>query len=320
MSSETASFDDHDLPARVREHFLITIATDLSSMAWTQMQSWQTSVGAHLDTDIVDTKTSANDLVTLADAQIEALVKGYLTKVCPHDEMVGEEGSEPLDPTKFFDSQFLATLHHFDAHLGDLVEVDHDEKLEWHVDPIDGTVNYVRGIEHSAFSVGVSRQAAEIGEGNWLIGMVSSPGLNATWLAVAGEGAYRVEGRMADQAAINAIPARRLHGTPSGLSGRLLATGFAYTGPNRAGQLGKLTDLMEGYDDVRRCGSAAIDLCMVAEGRINCYAERGLGIYDYAAGALIAEEAGIFVHRGGTGGPTAAADTRIELDRLVGII
>ncbi|MBP0661328.1 inositol monophosphatase family protein, partial [Mycobacterium tuberculosis] len=78
--------------------------------------------------------------------------------------------------------------------------------------------------------------------------------------------------------------------------------------------------LMDGYDDIRRCGSAALDLCMVAEGRVTCYAERGLGIYDYAGGALVAEEAGAFVHRGGSGGPTAAADSAAELARLIDTI
>jgi myo-inositol-1(or 4)-monophosphatase len=54
---------------------------------------------------------------------------------------------------------------------------------------------------------------------------------------------------------------------------------------------------MEGFDDIRRAGSAAIDLCLAAEGRVNAYYERGLGVYDWAAGALIAEEAGLQVLR-----------------------
>ncbi|MCU4298468.1 inositol-phosphate phosphatase [Brevibacterium permense] len=321
MNSELES-----LPAEIIDHSLIRIASDLSLMAWEQMLAWRPLLGASLDASVVDTKTSPNDLVTRADAQIEALVRGYLNRVRPHDLMVGEEGSEALDPVEFFPADFLLKLNAFDPETGALNEAaDDGPRLEWHVDPIDGTVNYVRNIEHHAFSVGVCAAADEAaagrGLGDWQIGLVASPGLNATWLAAAGRGAFRVDGRMADhREAGSAIPARRLHGTPPGLSGRLLATGFAYALSNRGAQLAKLDDLMTGYDDIRRCGSAALDLCMVAEGRVNGYAERGLGIYDYAGGAVIVEEAGLKVSRGGSGGPTAAADTQEEVDRLIAAI
>ncbi|WP_062239574.1 inositol monophosphatase family protein [Brevibacterium epidermidis] len=320
MNSELES-----LPAEIVDHSLIRIASDLSLVAWEQMLAWRPLLGASLDASVVDTKTSPNDLVTRADAQIEALVRGYLNRVRPHDLMVGEEGAEALDPVEFFPMDFLLGLHAFDPETGALAEVaDNGPRLEWHVDPIDGTVNYVRNIEHHAFSVGVCEASAAssgLGLGRWHIGLVASPGLNATWLAAAGRGAFRIEGRLADRLGEDsAIPARRLRGTPPGLSGRLLATGFAYALSNRGTQLAKLENLMAGYDDIRRCGSAALDLCMVAEGRVNGYAERGLGIYDYAGGAVIVEEAGLKVSRGGAGGPTAAADTQEEVDRLIAAI
>lgn len=364
------------LPADLAAEPIVRIAADLSVMAWEQMTAWRSSLGADLDESVVDTKTSPNDLVTLADAQIESLVRGYLAAVRPGDLMVGEEGAEALDPVGFFDRELLLRLHSFDPVTGRLAEVTDTGligdgpglgasggpgeasggagetsgaeatgavRLEWHVDPIDGTVNFVRGIEHFAFSVGVLRAPAEAVEagidgpagtlaagsssgdpaGDWLVGLVASPGLGATFVAARGRGAYRVEGRLFDRMPepIDAAPAPTsatlLTGAPVGLSGRLLATGFAYKGDNRARQLAKLPVLVDGYDDIRRCGSAALDLCMVAEGKVTCYAERGLGIYDYAGGALIAEEAGAFVHRGGAGGPTAAADSAEELARLI---
>ncbi len=339
------------LPSAVLAHPLLRIASDLSAIAWKQMEEWGRSLGFRFDIAVVDTKTSANDLVTQADAQIESLVRGYLAHVRPDDVIVGEEGAEELDPVEFFDDEFLRSLNCYDAETGALVPLPVEDRvpevgLEWHVDPIDGTVNYVRGIEFYCFSVGVCRpdlgnlspEQSSVrepwsesidGEGQrlpgqlgaeWLFGLVASPGLNATWLAVAGAGAYKADGLLADHPSEVPIRARRLHGTPAGLSGRILATGFAYKGDTRAPQLAKLCDLMTDYDDIRRCGSAAIDLCMVAEGKINCYAERGLGIYDYAAGALIAEEAGSHVRRGGTGGPTAAADSEQELERLIATI
>lgn len=346
MSSETDL-----LPRDVSDLPLIRIASDLSTMAWEQMVAWRGSLGARLDASVVDTKTSPNDLVTLADAQIESLVRGYLAKVRPGDAMVGEEGAPALDPTEFFDAQFLRRLSCFDPSGNDLLDMsdrsqdasDGGRPLEWHVDPIDGTVNYVRNIEHYAFSVGVC-EADEVhgrglGEDRWLIGLVASLGLNATWFGAKGRGAYRVEGRLSEGGASasaskaasasetvsalgsgQGVRARRLRGTPAGLSGRLLATGFAYTGGNRRPQLAKLFTLMDGYDDIRRCGSAAIDLCMLAEGKVNSYAERGLGIYDYAGGGVIAEEAGAYVHRGGSGGPTAAAESEQEVRRLIASI
>lgn len=353
------------LPVEIVDDRLIRIASDLSAMAWRQMLSWRDSLGASLDTSIVDTKTSPNDLVTLADAQIESLVRGYLGQVRPRDLMVGEEGAPGLDPVEFFPLDFLRRLSCFDSEAGSLVDCSDERgagmRLEWHVDPIDGTVNYVRGIEHYAFSVGVCEAAGApvaeaagapgsesvgqnagsadvgVGEGRWRVGLVASPGLNATWVAVGGCGAYRVEGLLGDRLsqgiredtgsstgraapAARQCPGRRLQGTPEGLSGRLLATGFAYTGDHRGPQLAKLVTLMDGYDDIRRCGSAAIDLCMLAEGKVNSYAERGLGIYDYAAGAVIAEESGASVHRGGSGGPTAAAESECEVRRLIATI
>lgn len=323
------------LPADLAADPLVRIAADLSVIAWERMTAWRASLGADLDESVVDTKSSPNDLVTLADAQIEALVRGYLTAVRPGDFMVGEEGAEAIDPVAFFDRDLLRRLAAFDPVAGTLAEVtagDSEGRYEWHVDPIDGTVNFVRGIEHFAFSVGVLDSASD----DWRVGLVASPGLGATWVAARSQGAFRVEGQLFDRmpeptageagapaasgAPAPATPATRLSGAPEGLSGRLLATGFAYRGDNRGRQLAKLPALMDGYDDIRRCGSAALDLCMVAEGRVTCYAERGLGIYDYAGGALVAEEAGAFVHRGGSGGPTAAADSAEELTRLIDTI
>src|SRR5699024_8665976 len=146
---------------------------------------------------------------------------------------------------------------------------------------------------------GGGTSAARPDRRRWLFGLVASPGLNATRLGAEGLGAYRVEGRGGS----GSPAAERLHGTPPGLTGRLLATRLADTALNRGPQLAKLENLMDGYDDIRRCGAASVDLCMVAEGKVNSYAERGLGIYDYAGGAIIAEEAGIKVVRGGGGGP-----------------
>src|SRR5699024_9827382 len=143
------------LPTEIADLPLLRIASDLSAMAWEQMTAWRGSLGASLDESVVDTKSSPNDLVTLADAQIESLVRGFLAEVRPNDLMVGEEGAPALDPVEFFPEEFLTELTCFDRETGRLVvESEPDSRLEWHVDPIDGTVNYVRGIRSEERRVG----------------------------------------------------------------------------------------------------------------------------------------------------------------------
>src|SRR5699024_6193515 len=85
-----------------------------SAMAWEQMTAWRGSLGASLDESVVDTKSSPNDLVTLADAQIESLVRGFLAEVRPNDLTVGEQGAAALDPVEFFPAEFLSALSCFD--------------------------------------------------------------------------------------------------------------------------------------------------------------------------------------------------------------
>src|SRR5699024_12836465 len=97
------------------------------------LTAWRGSLGASLDDSVVDTKSSPNDLVTLADAQIESLVRGFLAEVRPNDLMVGEEGAAALDPVEFFPEDFLTELSCFDQEVGRLVEQgEPDSRLEWH--------------------------------------------------------------------------------------------------------------------------------------------------------------------------------------------
>lgn len=271
-----------------------TIARNAAALAWERMVHW----AHHLTSAAVDAKGDPNNLVTAADAEIQSIVAGYIRHVRPQDTVVGEEQVEPrafTDPT-------VATLVPVPASGTEI-------RCEWHVDPIDGTVNFVRGIEHYAFSVGVRlvdvSDAACPGDaavpgGHWLAGLVAAPALNTTWFAGHGRGAWMVTGlpaSMSDPAgdlAQGPTPVR-LTGTPPSGRGAVVATGFGYAKERRDAQLRALSAVMERFDDVRRMGSAAIDLCQVAQGRVNAYFERGLGVYDWAAGALIAREAGCYV-------------------------
>jgi myo-inositol-1(or 4)-monophosphatase len=148
--------------------------------------------------------------------------------------------------------------------------------VRWLLDPIDGTVNYVYGLPQYAVSL-----AAEV-DGVVVAGVVRNPATGEEWTAVRGAGAWRAGARLTGPAA-------------TGLDQALLGTGFSYDARQRAVQAGAVAALLPEVRDIRRLGSAALDLCFVAEGRLDAYYEHGLNPWDRAAGALIAAEAGVRV-------------------------
>jgi myo-inositol-1(or 4)-monophosphatase len=152
----------------------------------------------------------------------------------------------------------------------------------WSIDPLDGTTNFIRNIVYYATSVAVADP-----DGVWLAGVVHAPALGRVYSAARGHGAWvEVAGTSV-----------QLTGPVQGRKGLILATGFSYDPATRANQVEGLGGLMEGFADVRRLGSAALDLCFVADGTVDAFGERGLNEHDFAAGALIAEEAGCWVRR-----------------------
>lgn len=151
------------------------------------------------------------------------------------------------------------------------------EGLTWVVDPIDGTVNYLYGIPH--YAVSVAAQA----DGVSVAGAVVEPATGRVWTASAGGGAW-LDGRR-----LTASGATRL-----GVS--LLGYGFAYRAERRRRQAEAWAGVAPLVRDMRRAGAASLDLCYVAAGWLDAYAEHGLGRWDWAAGALLAREAGAVVH------------------------
>ncbi|NYI03136.1 inositol monophosphatase family protein [Allostreptomyces psammosilenae] len=151
-----------------------------------------------------------------------------------------------------------------------------DSPVRWVVDPLDGTVNYLYGRPTWAVSIGV-----EV-EGVTVAGVVRVPARDETFTAVLGGGA-------------------RLGGAPISLGvapplgEALVGTGFGYLRHRRTHQAAVLAQLIPGLRDVRREGAAAVDLCDLACGRLDGFYERGLQPWDFAAGALIAREAGAVV-------------------------
>jgi myo-inositol-1(or 4)-monophosphatase len=149
--------------------------------------------------------------------------------------------------------------------------------VRWVVDPVDGTVNYLYGLPEWAVSIAVEVDGAIVA------GCVEAPALGDTYTAVEGGGAWLERG--------GSRTAMRCNRGVS-LERALVATGFGYTAGRREVQGAVAGALLPRVRDIRRRGSAAVDLCTVAAGRVDAYYERGLNYWDYAAGGLIAREAG----------------------------
>jgi myo-inositol-1(or 4)-monophosphatase len=149
--------------------------------------------------------------------------------------------------------------------------------LRWVVDPLDGTINFLFGVPVWCVSV-----ACEDADGA-LAGVVFDPLRGETWAATR-DGAATLDG----------VPLER----PSreSLSRALVATGFGYDAAVREEQAQVIGRLLPRVRDIRRLGSAALDLAWTAAGRYDAYFEQGVKHWDYAAGALICERAGLEVH------------------------
>ena len=186
--------------------------------------------------------------------------------------------------------------------------------VRWVVDPIDGTVNFLYGVPQFAVSI-----AAEV-DGRTEVGVVLNVATGELFTAVRGQGAWLT--------APGAAALQLTGSTPPDLARSLVATGFGYDAEQRRLQGAVVAGLLPEVRDIRRFGCASLDLCAAAAGRVDAYYELGLKPWDHAAGALVAEEAGLV--RSGTGGrpfaepmavvaaPPIAADLVALLERLHG--
>jgi myo-inositol-1(or 4)-monophosphatase len=170
--------------------------------------------------------------------------------------------------------------------------------LRWVLDPLDGTVNYLYGIPAWCVSV-----ACEDGNGA-LVGVVYDPVHRETFTALRGGGAA-LDGTAL---AVN---------DPVPLARALVATGFGYDPAMRRAQAGVAARVLAAARDIRRGGSAALDLCAVAAGRVDGYYEDGIAHWDWAAGALVALEAGARRRMYGTGLVAAGPALLGDLDAVV---
>jgi myo-inositol-1(or 4)-monophosphatase len=153
--------------------------------------------------------------------------------------------------------------------------------VRWLIDPIDGTTNYVYDVP--AYSVSI---AAEI-DGVLAVGVVYEPQFDRCYSARIGGGARLTRpGRSPEQLSVN---------RDVDLASALIGTGFGYLPERRRAQAEILVELLPEVRDIRRFGSAALDLCFLAEGQLDAYFEKGLNPWDLAAGTVIAREAGAVV-------------------------
>lgn len=141
------------------------------------------------------------------------------------------------------------------------------------VDPIDGTTNFIKDYHTSAISVGLTK------DGEQYMGVVYQPYLNEMFTAIKGQGAY--------------LNGKQIHVSKEPLSNGIVLFGTApyYHELNRS-SFELAYEYFQKALDVRRSGSAAIDLCTIAAGRAELFFELRLSPWDYAAGALIVKEAG----------------------------
>ena len=194
-------------------------------------------------------KTSPTDLVSEKDlASEKSIVDGILAKY-PNDGIVGEEGTNRKSTSG----------------------------IEWIIDPLDGTINYIYGSPFWSISIAIADH-----EGVFA-GVVYVPLLDLEFFAIRNVGAWRQD-RFGEVKLPNIQEIE--------LQNALCATGFSYIAEKRIAQSDELASILPKIRDIRRVGTAALDLCMVAAGNVNAYFERGAQIWDIAAGTLVVREAG----------------------------
>jgi myo-inositol-1(or 4)-monophosphatase len=213
----------------------------------------------------VSSKSTPTDLVSEADLAAERAIRELLGELRPDDGVVGEEGGRETGSSG----------------------------LSWVVDPLDGTINFLFGIPQWCVSVAVRD------ERETLAGAIYDPNRNELFTAtrtgrprlIGPAGIRELAGRRQARARVGGEAAD----TAARLATAMLATGFAYDAEVRAAQARVIARVAPRVRDIRRFGSAALDLAWAAAGRYDAYFERSVKPWDIAAGALICERAGLRV-------------------------
>ncbi len=219
------------------------------------------AVGALMRRELHATKranaVTQHDIKLELDVRSQRLIEKALRRSFPRVALLGEEG----------------------------VAGQADAEYRWVVDPIDGTVNFAYSIPHACVSIALQRRAqtpgiAEFKDGfQTLVGVVYDPFCDELWTAIRGQAA-RLNGKV-----IHVSKRSQLRET-------IVSIGFAKTRENLEATLPYFIDLAHQVRKLRIMGSAALALTYVATGRFDAYIERGIHLWDIAAGGLIVECAG----------------------------
>ena len=227
-----------------------------------------------------------SDLLSIA--RDVALQAGALAKQRRSEGVeVADSKSSPVDIVTHADREtealirsLLADARPDDGFFGEESDASTSSSgLHWIVDPIDGTVNFLYGIPHYAVSIAVVEGEPDPLTWRARAACVVNPASGEVFTASEGGGAF-----------LGDTPIRIAEGVE--LAQALVGTGFAYDSEMRGRQGEIVARLLPEVRDIRRQGTASLDLCFVASGRLNAYFERTLSPWDHAAGALIAREAG----------------------------
>lgn len=242
---------------------LLGLAERLARAAGAMVRS-----GRRVGVRSLTTKSSVTDMVTEFDHASERMIVERLANARPNDGIVGEEGTSTPGTSG----------------------------VDWLIDPIDGTTNFLYDLPGYAVSIAAADQHGA------LIGAVYVPALDELFTARRGGGAM-----------LDGVP---IHcGDRTELGSALVGTGFSYLPQRRAAQAHRVALMMPHIRDIRRLGAAAVDLCFVAMGRLDVYFEEHLGPWDLAAGELIAREAGCRTGDFG-GGAVRPAEVLVSNDML----
>ena len=203
-----------------------------------------------------DTKSSPVDVVTAVDRACEELVVRRLTTARPDDGVLGEEGASRTGSSP----------------------------VRWVVDPIDGTTNFLYGLPCYAVCI-AAQVVGGPDDGEVVAGVVHDVATGEVFTAARGRGAWLTRPGAAPQ---------RLSGpVATGLDRALVGTGFGYASALRRREGAIVAELLPQVRDIRRLGSAALELCAVAAGRLDAFYELDLHPWDHAAAGLVVQEAGL---------------------------
>jgi myo-inositol-1(or 4)-monophosphatase len=218
----------------------------------------------------IDLAVSAGQILLNRPDALEISTKSSKTDVVTHMDEQSER----------YIVEHIRSAHSSDGILGEEgTQVASTSGRTWVIDPLDGTVNYLYQIPFWAVSIGLKEDSS----GDAILGVVCAPALNALYVSSAGSGAWKFVKDAWH-------PLKVSNCEDLGIA--LMGTGFGYAATRRARQSQILTHVLPSVRDIRRLGSCAIDLCLVASGELDGFYEEGVNPWDHAAGALMVREAG----------------------------